>query len=348
VIKISLQIAVLVLFHNYLAYCLIGLLPTIINNILITITANRLYPFLKEKVRLDTYERRQVFKNMGSMFVYKLAAVLMFSTSSIIISVVVSTAAVGIYSNYSLIISTLSSLMTMVFASMTASIGDLIVRETPEERYRVFRIMLTAAFWLGGTLAFCAYFMLNDFICLWLGHEYTFDQKTVAAIIINFYVAAVVSPIRAFREGTGMFRKIKYLMVASLILYIFLAVAMGSYFGVSGIVFAMVLAITTTYFWYEPMVLYHQYFKAKARNYFAKHVLNLSLLVLAIIICSQFVSLMPSNTWLLWICKGIVLVALINCVFYVLYRKTTEYSALKETAKRMIRSVTAKEGQNKN
>lgn len=48
---------------------------------------------------------------------------------------------VGYYSNYSMITTRLTTLINTIFYSLTASLGNLVVKEKAERRYNVFLVM---------------------------------------------------------------------------------------------------------------------------------------------------------------------------------------------------------------
>ena len=94
-----------------------------------SLVAERRYPFIKRKVSIPTQEVKEIFKNLYSVFLYKISGVLLNATDNTIISVMIGTGMVGYYSNYSLITIQVTNLVNTVFYSLTASLGNLVVRE---------------------------------------------------------------------------------------------------------------------------------------------------------------------------------------------------------------------------
>lgn len=70
-------------------------------------------------------ERRKIKDNIGALIIYKIGSLALNSTDNIIISSFVGVVAVGIYSNYLLLQTSVSSLLSTVFSNLTASIGNL-------------------------------------------------------------------------------------------------------------------------------------------------------------------------------------------------------------------------------
>jgi len=339
VIKLTLQIVVLLIVGSYLVYCLVALSSTFATNLLISRKANKLYPFIKRKVKLAALEKQIVFKNIKSMAVFKIADVFIRGTDSILISVFVTTAIVGKYSNYVLAVSSLRHIAYVTFISLSASIGNLLAQETPEKRLRVFRLMQTVSYWVSGFFVFCLFFLLDDFVTLWLGPEFVFDIFTKLAVLLSFYLAIVMFPIYAFREATGMYQKTKYVMVATAVLKNVLAILLGIRFGLVGIIMASFFAKSLTYVWYETKILFRDFLQSRASSYLLGHLLNLCMLSGCIALIHFFFPLQPSANFFQWLVRGIVYTTVINIIYVIRHFNTDEFRYFASKAKEVVKKI---------
>ncbi len=139
-IKTIIQIVTLIVFKNYILYLTINLLSNFITNYLASKKAIILYPYINDKSNLNLEEKRNIFINLKSIFLYKISSLLLNATDNTLISIIVGTAAVGYYSNYLMLSTQLTSFMQIIFSSLTASIGNLILKEKSDRRYEVFKI----------------------------------------------------------------------------------------------------------------------------------------------------------------------------------------------------------------
>lgn len=57
----------------------------------------------------------------------------------------------------------------------------------------------------------------------------------VYAIVLNFYFSISLLPIWVFREATGLYNQIKYVMLITAILNLIISIALGNLIGLSGI-----------------------------------------------------------------------------------------------------------------
>ena len=102
--------------------------------------------------------------------------------------------------------------------------------------------------------------MINDLILCWLGDKFIIDNFTIIFIVINFYMVGVLNSIWMFRDTTGLFKKTKYLSMLTAILNLFFSIVLGLKFGLCGIIGATSLSRILTNFWYEPYILFNNYF----------------------------------------------------------------------------------------
>lgn len=309
IITTIVQIVVMYVFQNYIVYLLIGTVSSLINNVIASGVAAKLYPYIKIKVEITKQEKIDIFKNLWSVFIFKASNVLINATDNILISILVGTVVVGYYSNYSMIQKQIMAFYSLLFTSMTASIGNLIVEESPETRYKVFKCQQTMSFVLCMVLVPCFALLVNDFIKIWLGSGYNFDSLTLIMICLNMYLACVLQPLWTYREATGLYRKTKWIMLICAIVNIVLSIILGKIMGLAGILLASALSRLSTYIWYEPRILFKEYFEVGARNYYIAIVKNFALIVAVFIVVSAIANNIIVDSIWRWIVKDLIVAA---------------------------------------
>ena len=326
--QIITMLLVLWVTKNYMMYLIVQLLFVYGQNIYKSHVADKYYPYLRNKVNLPKEKRKEIFKDVGSSFIYKTANVMISATDNTLTSVLVSTEMVGYYSNYGILIGKIAGVSGTVFTALTASLGNLIAKEEPQQRYRVFEIMHTLGLILSTFCVTCLLLLEDDFIRIWLGTEYTLNSLTLVAAVINFYFYLSLTPITTFREAAGLFRRIKFLMLWSALLNILFSIILGIWLGLSGILLATALSKLLTCFWYEPKVLFEEYFQKSCLLFFVAMIKNICVTVFAIG-CSWIIVYwyVPDN-WSQFFLKGMI-VALVSMIAIILcYQKTAGFKML--------------------
>jgi len=329
VIQFVLQTLLLLITHNYIVYIIVQVLCTFLYNVFVSKKADRMYPWLNDKNTLPKDEKIDMFKNIKSMFLYRLGGVLFGGTDNVMISIMVGTIWVGYYSNYNMIIISITGFISVLFTSLYGSIGNLNAGDDTQKKYEVFDVLLFISFWIGGFCSICFFVLFNDFITLWLGNKFLLDVPTVFAIILNFYLATLLNPLWSYRETTGLFRKTKYVMLFTSTINLGLSILLGFYFGIFGILMATVISRLATYFWYEPFVLYRDYFKKPVKIYFFKQVMYFGLMLVAGGITYFSTSLLPSSITIPYFILKLVLCMVIpNALFFMIFHKTKQFAYL--------------------
>lgn len=328
VLKTILQILALVAFHAYLLYLLVGIVCSFFNNYIASRKAAKLYPFINQEEKLNKEEQKDIFQNIGSVFLYKVSAVLLNATDNVLISIIVGTIAVGYYSNYLMLSNKLSQIYSLFFSSLIASLGNLVVSERASKRYEVFQCEQTISYLISCIIFPCFILLSNDFINLWIGREFVLENSTVCAIGINLYLACVYYPLWSFREATGLYRKTKWVMLLCGILNIVLSCLLGIKFGMFGILIASCISRVLTYVWYEPKILFQEYFECSSGKYFINLFINFLFVVFIVIICGGITKTFVVNSWLKWILKAVVIAMIGMVSAVIMYHKSAGFSYL--------------------
>ncbi len=135
------QCGLLWVYRSYLLYLVAELLITLLMNWRLQRRAHRAYALIySQKPELRQAEKAEIFKDVKYLGLSKAAAIGVNSTDSLIIAKWVSTAALGVYSNYFLVLSAASGLIWSMINGIVASLGDLFAENDQSKIGRVFSL----------------------------------------------------------------------------------------------------------------------------------------------------------------------------------------------------------------
>lgn len=339
-IKTVLEVITLLLFKNYILYLSIALIMQFGNNFYASHVAVKEFPYIADRRKakpLTKEEQQGIFTSLKSVFVYKLSMMLYNFTDNILISMITGTVMVAYYSNYLMLSSKLLLAEQIIFASMTASVGNLIVQEKEEKRLEVFDSMQSISYIFCGIITCVFALMSNDVIYVWLGQSFQLPLTVIIAITINTYFSCVLQPLWIFRDATGIYRKTKYIMLIGAVLNVVLSVVLGLKIGLAGIIFASAISRVATYFWYEPKLLFREYFGTSAAGYFLGLLKNF-VVVIALSGCIFYFSRnITVENWVTLFIKGVVIGAICTIVFIGVYIKTDGAQSIIRRAKKILK-----------
>lgn len=339
-LKCILQVISLVVFKNFILYLLIQVFTTLGANVYGAYIAKKKYPYAFEKVELEKEEKKSLIENVKSLFVYKIGGVIMNHTDNILMSVIIGTINVGYYSNYNMIIYSIQRFINIIFDSIKASIGNLNAEDKREKKIEIFYNLDFIMSWLYSFIAIALFVLLNDFIKLWLGEKYIFNNFIVLSIVLNFYIPGMLNVVTTYRDTTGLFNQTKFVYLITAFINIILSIIFGIHWGIFGILIASSISRILTNFWFEPYILFKEYFKKSPKKYFISRIKNIFIIVVSIccisIISNSYENYI-SNDLISFIIKIVIVILVPNIIFLLTYRKRNEFKYFKNLLFKFIK-----------
>lgn len=328
------QIIFMLLVKNYILYLCISIFFGLLNNIVVSHISDKQYPFINDKVSpLAKEDRKGIFANLGSVFLYKISSVLMNSTDNIIISKIIGTIAVGYYSNYLTVINLIQGYVSITFTSLTASVGNMMAKDSEEKQYHIFKNVQAISAWMSIVISSCVYVLIDKFIVIWLGQDFVLDRLTVIAIAVNFFLVCILNPIWIFREAAGIYRKTKYIMVVCAVINVVLSIVMGKLMDVSGVLFASAISKLLTYIWYEPIILFRDFFKISPIKFFVPTIGITALSAVCTCILYYITNMIILDGIVGFIVNGVVCFIASNIFFFIIFFRN---KYLRDVMKRIL------------
>ncbi|WP_368646164.1 lipopolysaccharide biosynthesis protein [Alkalibacterium putridalgicola] len=338
VLQNILQIIFLILTGNFIVYLLIKIGTDLASNLMISRKADALYPYLKENKTIlpDKVTRKSIYKNTYAMSIHKLGSVAVNNTDNIIMSSFISIVSVGIYSNYTLILSNLTVFLALLFNSLTASVGNLGMTSSKLKLISTFKTINFIGFWIYSFSAISLLTLLNPFISLWVGTEYTFSTNIVLILVVNFYINGMRKVPLTFRDALGLFWYDRFKPVFETIINLVGSILLVQVYGIAGIFWGTFLSAFLVSFWVEPYILFKHGFDEKIRDYFKQYAFYTSIFIVSGGFTFYITSLIPDNNWIMFIFKVSTIVILYNLLIIAFFFRTTEFKSFVDIIKRVL------------
>lgn len=338
IIKGICQIFILYFTRSYIFYMIIQVILTILENVVISFVADKLYPFLKEKeiVKLKKSELNDIFKNIKSLVVYKFGHIVLDGTDNIIISSFLGIQYVGILSNYTMIIYAISSLLSQLINSLTASVGNLVATESKARQEDVFNNITFLTFILYGISSICIYALINPFIRLWLGSEFLLSNYITLVLVSNYYINGILSASWIYRGTKGLFVYGKYRPLISAIINIVLSIILLKYIGLLGVLLGTLITRVITNLWFDPWIIYKFGFQKSVWRYYKKIVVYTLITFIIGLISFQITNYINIVSYIQWLMTAILCMIICGLTIYVIFRNTNEFKYYKLVLKNVI------------
>ena len=284
-----------------------------------------MYPFICNIKNIEmnkTYEdiRQLLLHNITSMFFVKVTGIVINNTSTILVSMI-NTLMVGICANYLTISGQLKSLISIFHNALLHSVGIASAEKSEEEKIVLFQRILLLNTFVVGLVATCLGVLWNDFIILWIGKQYLIDEFIFWALLINFAWYLFTAPLWIFRDASGLFKNVKFVLGFNGILNLALSFSFGQYLGVAGVFIGAVIADFCTNFWYDSNLVFRKVFKVNNALIYQKQIIENIITLLVMQSMINYITIDLQINIFNWFLKAFIAVSIYLLWFVFRYGK---------------------------
>lgn len=335
------QMIYLLLTKEYMGYLIIQTIGILANNLIISHIANKKYPYIKNKdiLPLKQDEKKSLTSNIKALTIWKLSGLLVNNTDNIIITYFNGLATVGLSSNYTLLSTTLNTLLNQIFNGIGASVGNYNAVESREKKIELFNFINSINFWLFGWATLGIVVLSSDIIEICFGKNYVLPFNIPCVIGLNFYMIGMQSAVWTYKNAMGLFRQGRYLLIVTAILNLVLSIILGNLWGLFGILFATTISRLLTNTWYDPYAVYKYGLQERPIKYFKKYITLFVLLLITIIVTLFLCSFIKMAGILRMIIKFIICIIFPNIVFLTYFYNKKEFLYFKNFTKKLLKMI---------
>jgi O-antigen/teichoic acid export membrane protein len=345
------QIFALKICPSFWPYTLLILAATVGENFTIARKADKAYPLLLETdiKPLGTVVKHTVFKNVSAIIFHKVGDIVVFSTANVILAKFIGLAAVGLYSNYYLIINAINNFTWHLFSAITASVGNLVAVEKIEKKQKIFKIIEQLTGWFAAVLSVGMYMMLNPLIELWLGKEYLFSETLLIWIIVSFYLSYMRKAVCMFKDASGLFWNDRYKPLAESVINIIASVYLTIHYGIIGVVWGGIISTVAAPLWVEPYVLFGNELHLSLKYYFGRCIQYAVVTIAAAVLGKyMYTILFPQVTFTGFIIGCMISLIVSNLLWWIVFGRTREFKYMKKLLTDKISKYNSKKDENQN
>lgn len=330
VIQDVLKIVVLLLWHDFILFLVIGIVTTLFCNIAISGAADRRNPYLRDRdiKPLPAGEKKEIFANIRAMMMHKVGAVIVNNTDNLVLSAFVGLLSTGSYSNYYLLLGSVRQILNQVYQGITASVGNLGVMEDEGHLKRVFEVAAFIGQWMYGVAFIGLFELLNPFVKLSFGEKFLFSGEIVFVLCLNFYLNGLRNAVLTFRDSMGLFWHDRYKSILEAGLNIVFSLILVHYMGVIGVFLGTLFSMLLSSCWIEPYVLYKHGFKCSCRSYFLRQGAYIALMTAVWLVTDAVCSAAASGAGSIWaeiLIRLTLCMVVSNGLLFIIYCRTADF-----------------------
>ncbi|NIK76086.1 O-antigen/teichoic acid export membrane protein [Paenibacillus castaneae] len=341
IISTCMKIAILYYTENFILYLAIESIISIITSITLAAIVDKMYPFLKQKLvtKLDPETKANFIKNMKAIMLQNVGNYFIFGVDGILISSFVSLSAVGLYSNYKMLIELCRTFLNQVFTNMYHSLGNLVAKESAAAIYRIFKVTFLLNFWLYSLLSIGLYLLVEPLILVWIGPEFRMANAVLLLLVLAFYERGMRNSLTAVKSTAGIFHEDRFAPMFQAALNLGISLVLVHYMGIAGIFIGTLLSALLVPFWYTPMLVYKKVFEQPVGFYYKKYLYYTFIGLAAFFFSKVAISLITSTTIIGLLIKGVICVLVVNICYTAVFFKTDEFKYLLGIAKGLLNKI---------
>lgn len=336
----TLQLFILYFTKNYYLYLIIKILMRILENIVITLVANKLYSYLKENdvKELDKETEKDIFKKVKALFFHKIGGFVVLGTDNIIISKYLGLVSVGLYSNYYLIINAVQTLFGQMIIALTPSVGDMLVGEQEEKIFDTFKKIRFINFWIATFTGISLLILMEPFIKLWIGDEFLLSFSVLIVLVFNYFQKMMRNTYQTFKEAAGIFYEDRFVPLVESALNIIVSILLVKYLGLVGVFIGTIISGMVLWGYSYPKYVYKNLFKRSYLNYI-KETIGYLLLFISIASMTYLLSSIIhfNQIYLTFIVNLLISLFIPNLLLLLFFYKTEHFKYFKTIINKIIK-----------
>lgn len=301
---------VIIKLDSFMIYLLLQIFQTCITNSIISKYCKKTYLFLKTS-SFNKVLFIDILNKVKNVFGSKIAGYIYGATDNLVISSNVGTMSVGILSNYSMIVTMLKQVISSVFFSMTAYIGNKMITKSSNQgaeeksfqRYTYLRYVIASFIVIPWII------LADNTVFLFFGNQQKISIISIVLLGIDLYIHIVYTPCCEYINGNGLFREDRIIAFCGAAINLVTSIYWVSCWNIEGVLLGTV--ISQIFLWIgRSYIVYFKIFCMNIKKYIIYIMWNYARLAIIFfqvnIIYNIKDKLYLDNPIILWICSLLI------------------------------------------
>ena len=333
------QICVLLIYKNYYVYIIFLPLLTIVNNILLEIISKKVFPSIIPNGQIPNQIKHDLIKQVKGIVINRIGDVARNGADNIFLSALIGLTAVAVYNNYFYIYSALYGISLTLANSMSASVGNCMVKESQEKNYHDMCKFTYIFSWFTGWCTICMCCLYQPFMKIWMrGNESLMLSNYDMLLFCIYFYAITMNNIRnQYLNGAGIYWELRYWYFFEAIGNVVLNFLLGYFWGTTGILIATLITIILFNFISRTNVLFKLYFKDSPAKYYIQHlsyiVVTILCGIITYVLCEQIYEDGIKGLFL----RMLICIVVPNIFYLLVYFRTSKFKESIAFAKQVIK-----------
>ena len=323
VVQNVVQFSVLLLTRNYYLYIIFLPVFTAVTNIFNLIIVNKMYPQYKCRGNISKELKRSIVKKVTALIGTKANAIVMHAADNIVISAFLGLTMVGIYGNYYYIMNSIVGIMTIIYTSLTAGLGNSLETDDVGKNYNDFNILSFLNFWLVTFCSVCLLCLYQPFMDLWVGKELMFGFDVVVLLTVYFFVYQIRRIVLTYKDAGGVWWEDRFRPYVMMFFNLTFNIILVQVIGIQGVILSTIISMLISLPW-ENYTVFKFIFKKSSLEYYLQ-LLKYVISAIAISAITYIACYWIPYGWAGLFVRAGICVILPNILLFLIFFKSNEF-----------------------
>ena len=337
-ITFFIQIFVLIILKDFYIFLVISIVSTIINNLMIKVITERVFPDIVCVGDVDENVLRSVKKSVSGIMISRICGTTRNTFDSIFISRFVGLDQTALYSNYYYVIIALNGFAAVIMSSLLGGVGNSVALNEKKKNYNDMIKINNIYLVLSGMMTAMMLCLYQPFMNIWMGKDFLFANHIMILFPIYFYISKMGDIRWVYSEAAGLFWEDRRRCIIEAIANLLLNYLLGKYFGVIGILLATIITLFSIGFIGSTIVIFKYYFKEGIEKYLKNQTILLLgtvfVCIISYVICGFF---FEDYNMICIIPRGIIVVIVGALGYWGLFSRSSQFGEAKELIIRILK-----------
>lgn len=329
-ILFGLQAVILVTTRNYYAYITLSVFSTLASILWVAHVANRHFTDYKPAGTLEAEEKTGIIQDVKALFLYKIGGVVFNSVDAVVISWWFGAVILGIYNNYYYIVSSVSTMLLMIYSSVLPSLGISAAGTSKEKNYNNFMCAAFFDSWLNGWCSICLLCLLTPFINVWIGQNGLLNTSYAFLFAIYFFCWRILDPVSIYKDALGLWVMDRWRPFLTASLNLMLNIVLTMTIGLYGILLSSIISVLLISYPFSVKYLFKYFSKSSKEYYIQTAKVGLALIVFGAITFGICRWIDTGNPYVDMLIQLLICIILPNGLMILIFHKNPQIIRMKK------------------
>ena len=265
-------------------------------------------------------------KYLGSLIFHKINGLIGNNIDTLIISSFLGLPSVAIYSTYSYIITMLKNILGKLSNSMTAIVGNSLVK-SKENMYKLYMEFNSLLFFIAIIICVPLIIAINGFIDIFYEGEIVTSSLIAISFSLILFIYIIKLDTTMFVSAGGLYKETKHCAITDTIVNLVLSITLVHFIGISGVLFATFISVFIAEYILKTLVVHKNIFDKSSKKYFIKNIKFYILFILDLLLGIYIHNFFNINSLIIWFVYFIIYTTINAILILVIFKllKETEF-----------------------